>query len=319
MALNFSQEDKTKSDSKRFLTLDIARGLAIVGMLLLHMIADTLDIDNLLSDINSIPLINLLALIILPFLGGLAGFFLLVSATGNMISIYRELNRGHSIKGIVLKQIISGIVLLIFAMFCEGLIGYHGTFGEIFMHLDNPSAAPWQIYRYGWNVFETVHTIAWCLIINGCVQGLLSLKDNWKNTKRMVISYIILAIAIVGLTQPIWDLVNYAIPGYPFATYPNGHSFATPWIGSEPFWDIFRAPFVTALAAPMEPIFPYLAISFIGSIIGIVLSQPKEKINKNFPRRMFLVGTVMFVSGLIGVVFILLQIMGGSYSPGVDP
>ncbi|MBN1329734.1 MAG: DUF1624 domain-containing protein [Candidatus Heimdallarchaeota archaeon] len=319
MSITSSQEINSISGSKRFLTLDISRGLAIVVMLILHIIADTLDINNLLSDFNSIPVINLLALTILPFLGGLAGFFLLVSSTGNMISMYRELNKGHSIKSIVLKQIISGFLLLGFAMLTEGLIGYHGSFGEFFRHLDDPSQTPWQNFRFGWNVFETIHTIAWCLIINGCVQGLLSLKANWKNISRMIISYVILAVIVIGITQPIWDLVNYLVPGYPFGTYPNGHSLATPWIGYEPFWHIVRAPFLTALAAPMEPLFPYLAVSFIGSIIGIVLSQPKTKINKNFPRKIFLVGTGMFVSGLIGIVFILLQIFSGTYNTGTNP
>ncbi|MHA1211591.1 MAG: hypothetical protein ACTSSH_03930 [Candidatus Heimdallarchaeota archaeon] len=319
MTVSISQEKDSKLSSKRFLTLDITRGLAIVGMFVLHIISDTLNIDELLSDLNGLSLINLLALVILPFLGGLAGFFLLISSTGNMISFYRELKKGRSVRGIVLKQIISGIILLAFAMLSEAIIGYHGVFGEVFKHLNNPSAIPWENALWRWNTFETVHTIAWCLIINGSIQGLLSLKENWKNTKRMIISYIVLAVAIIGLTQPIWNFIGNVIPGYPFTNYPNGHEITQPWIGYEPFWHIFRAPFVTALASPVEPIFPYLAVSFIGSIIGIVLSQPKEKISKKFPRRMFLVGLVMFVSGLIGVVIILINIMGGTYSPGTDP
>ncbi|HUT79713.1 MAG TPA: hypothetical protein VMZ29_00810 [Candidatus Bathyarchaeia archaeon] len=319
MSVNIQQEIETKPFSKRFLTLDITRGLAIIGMIFLHIISDTLNIDVLLADLNSIPLINLIALVLLPFLGGLAGFFLLISAAGNMVSTYRELNKGHSIKGIVLKQIIGGFILLIFAMLTEGLIGYHGTFGYFFLHLDNPSQIPWELMRYQWNIFEAIHTIAWCIIINGCIQGLLSLKGNWKNTKRMIISYIVLAIVVIGLTQPIWTLVGKIVPGYPFANYPNGHNIQMPWIGSEPFWDIFRAPFLAPLAGSPEPIFPYLAVSFIGSIIGIVISQPKDKISKNFPRKMTLIGLTMFVSGLIGIVFILLHIMNGTYNPGTDP
>ncbi len=319
MATNTFQETDTQKYSKRFLTLDLTRAFAIIGMIFLHMVSDTLNIDDLLSDINSIALINLLALVILPFLGGLAGFFLLISASGNMVSTYRALNKGHSIKGIVLKQIIGGFMLLIFAMLTEGLIGSHGAFGHFFLHLDNPTETPWELMLYNWNIFETIHTIAWCIIINGCVQGLLSLKDNWKNAKRMIISYAILAIVVIGLTQPIWDLVGVIVHGYPFATYPNGHIIQMPWIGYEPFRDILRAPFLAPLAGSLEPIFPYLAVSFIGSIIGIVISQPKEKISKNFPRKMFLIGFVMFISGLIGIVFILLQIMNGTYNPGTDP
>jgi hypothetical protein len=320
MDLNISSEKKDIfSGAKRFLSLDITRGIAIVLMLVLHIISDTLDVNGLLSDINNLPLINLLALLILPFFGGLAGLFLLVSSVGNMVSFYRELKKGNSVRGIVLKQIISGVVLLAFAMIIEGITGYHGIFGEVFKHLDNPAAINTTVPLWRWNYFETIHTIAWCLIINGAVQGLLSLKGNWKNTKKLIISYIILAVGIIGLTQLVWFLVELAIPGYPFARYPNGHEITQPWIGTEPFWHIFRAPFITPLTSPWEPIFPYLAVSFIGSIIGIVISQPKEKISEKFPRRMFLAGTVMFVGGLVGIVFILLHIMNGTYTAGVDP
>ena len=34
---------------------------------------------------------------------------------------------------------------------------------------------------------------------------------------------------------------------------------------------------------------------------------------------MFLVGVAMFVSGLIGIVLIILHIMNGTYTAGVDP
>lgn len=309
----------TQEPARRFLTLDICRGIAILGMLILHIISDTLNIDELLSDINSIPLINLLALVILPFFGGLAGFFLLISAVGNMVSMYRQLNKGNSVKGIIFKQVFAGLILLVFAMLSEGLIGYHGTFGSIFQNLDNISETNWYSFLWRWNTFETVHTIAWCLIINGIVQGLLSLKGNWKNTKKLIISYIILAVVVVGLTQPIWTLMGRIIPyypslgPYPFGTFPSGHELHLPWIGTESFWEILRTPFANALAAPWEPIFPYLAVSFIGSIIGIIISQPKEKISKKFPRRMFLVGLTMFISGVIGIVIILMQIMSQDF------
>ncbi|MEA2071937.1 MAG: heparan-alpha-glucosaminide N-acetyltransferase domain-containing protein [Asgard group archaeon] len=313
MSAVIAPEEGIQKQSKRFLTLDIGRGLAILFMLILHIVSDVLDIDTLLADFNSIPLFNLIALLILPFLGGLAGFFLLISATGNMVSIYRRLHNGQSIKKIVLKQVIGGIILLIFAMLSEAVIGYHGVVGSFFKNLNNPAATNWQIMLWRWNTFETVHTIAWCMIINGLVQGALSLKDNWKNTKRMVISYAVLIVLVIGLTQPVWDLVDLMVPGYPFGEYPNGHDIFQPWIGYESFWHLLRAPFLAPLAAPVEPIFPYLAVSFFGSIIGIIISQPKEKISKEFPKKIFLVGLGMFIAGMIGIVFILMQIMAGDY------
>ena len=141
------------------------------------------------------------------------------------------------------------------------------------------------------------------------MQGLLSLNDNWKDRKRMIISYIVLAVVVVGLTNPIWDLVGLVGPNFPYGKFPNGHRFTMPEIGVESFWDIIRAPFLAMLASPEEPVFPYLAVSFIGSALGIVLSQPKEKISKNFPRKTMLIGTSMFVVGLLGIVMVLINIM----------
>ena len=277
--------------SKRFASLDFARGTAIFIMIALHTLHFALNIDDMLADMNNLPLINLIALIIIPFYGGIAGFFLIVSAASNMVSMYRGLERGNKIRSIVLKQVIGGVLLLFFAMLCEGLIGYHGALGNFFLYLDNPSAYfqydpflnfehwdlaanyNWQTLLYRWNHFETIHTIAWCLILNGCVQGLLSLKKNWQNRKQMIISYALLAVVVVALTQPIWSLVKIIVPGYPFGIIPEtGNVMFTPVIGEDSWWRIITAPFLSAVAAPMEPLFPYLAVSFIGSIIGIVIA-----------------------------------------------
>ncbi|HUU77089.1 MAG TPA: hypothetical protein VMX55_02005 [candidate division Zixibacteria bacterium] len=297
------------SKYQRFFSLDFARGLAIFVMLFLHIIQRTLNMEELFANINNVALINLFALVLIPFFGGLAGFFLIISAAANMVSIYRDLEKGKSIKSLVFKQVIGGLLLLIFAMLCEGLIGYQGLMGNFAKSLDNIANTEWTVMLWRWNFFETIHTIAWCLIINGCIQGLLSLKGNWKNTKRMIISYIILAVIVVGLTQPIWYLIGLLVPGYPFGLYPSGHELFMPWIGTESFWQIFRAPFLNPLSAPMEPIFPYLAISFIGSVLGIILSQPKDKISKKFPRNFGLVGLAMFIGGLVGIIIVIVKIL----------
>jgi hypothetical protein len=301
---------------RRYASLDFARGVAIVGMIVLHMISDLLDIDNLLADLGAVKIINILALVILPFYGGLAGFFLLISSMGNMFSMYRDLEKGKSVRSLVLKQIVGGIILLFFAMLSEGLIGYHAVVGSFFNNLNNPLATNWSQVLWRWNYFETVHTIAWCLIINGIVQGLLSLKNNWQNRRDVIKSYVILIVFVLLLTTPIWTIISkYVGPGYPWGQYPEGQPFHLPKIGSQSFWHILRAPFLNALAAPWEPIFPYLAVSFVGSIFGIILSQPKEKINRKFPRNAFLGGLAAFVIGTAGVVIIVINVMS---SQGFD-
>ena len=302
-------ESVTQRKHERFVSLDFARGIAIVIMLFLHIIQRTLNINVLLETINQQAMINLLALVLIPFFGGLAGFFLIVSSASNMISMYKDLQRGKSVRSLVFKQVFGGLLLLVFAILCEGLIGYQGLFGNFLHHLNDPAATEWTIMLWRWNFFETIHTIAWSVIINGLVQGLLSLKGNWQDRKQLIITYALLAVAVVSLTLPIWELVKVLVPGYPFGAYPSGNTLYLPAIGTESFWEIFRAPFLNALSAPMEPIFPYLAVSFIGSIIGIVISKPKEEISKKFPRNMFLVGLAMFVAGLLGIGYSIISVM----------
>ncbi|MBK5114054.1 MAG: hypothetical protein JJE41_10515, partial [Candidatus Heimdallarchaeota archaeon] len=300
----------TKRPSRRFVTLDFARGIAILIMLILHIVKHILDTDTLMSDVNIVtePIIALSAMIIIPFFGGLAGFFLIASSASNMVSMYRDLEKGKSVRSLILKQIIGGFILLIFAMICEGFTGYWGALGDFFLNMNNPAATNWAIALWRWNHFETIHAIAWCIIINGIIHGLLSMNGRWKNRRKLITSYIIMAVVVVALTLPVWILVDKIVPGYPFTVLEPKILISTPRIGFETFWEIIRAPFLNVFASPIEPLFPYLAISFVGSIIGIIISQPKEKIDINFPRKMFLIGLTMFLSGLIGIVFVIANV-----------
>jgi ABC-type antimicrobial peptide transport system permease subunit len=203
------------------------------------MISDTLDIDTLLSDINNIPLINMVMLIVLPYLGGLAGFFLLVSAIGNMVSIQRHLQAGKSVKSLFWKQVIGGFILLFFAFISEGFMSLWGTVGSFFWHINDPLHTDITLWLYQGYNFETIHTIAWCVILNGIVQAILSRKEGWKNPKKLIKIYIILAIIVICATQFVWWGVSAIIPGYPWAINPlTGQPLFKPMLGTSPFWEI---------------------------------------------------------------------------------
>ena len=97
---------------RRYASIDFLRGLAIFMMLILHQVADTLDINNLLDNLDAIPLANVVLLVVLPFLGGLAGFFLLVSATGNAVSMTKFLMKGKSAGALAIRQFLGGFLRL---------------------------------------------------------------------------------------------------------------------------------------------------------------------------------------------------------------
>jgi len=318
LAVNVILNETKRKAPRKFITLDFARGIAILLMLTLHVLQNVLDIGQLQSVMNDQPMIALVVLFFAPFFGGLAGFFLLISSASNMISMYRDLERGSRIRSLVFKQIFGGVLLLAFAMICEGITGYGGLAGSFFKNLNDVGLTDVTMPRWRWNTFETIHTIAWCLIFNGIVQGLLSLKGNWKNRRNLIIAYAVLAVSIVALTQPVWWVVGRIVPGFPFGTFPSGHRLGLPYIGTETFWEIFRTPFLNVLSGYIEPLFPYLAISFVGSIIGIVLSKPKEEISQKFPRRLFLVGLGMFIAGVIGLIAVFANVFIQGGAAGFD-
>ncbi|MFX0101735.1 MAG: hypothetical protein ACFFCS_19375 [Candidatus Hodarchaeota archaeon] len=301
---------------RRYASIDFLRGMAIVLMLFLHIAHDLVDMDFLMNNLNNIPSINVLTLVMMSFLGGLAGLFLIVSAIGNMISIMRFLQAGKPVKDLIIRQVAGGVLLLIFAVLSEGVIGYHGAFGEIFNNLNNipdymaNSFIP-NLSKSGFR-FETIHTIAWCIILNGIVQGILVKLYGFEQHKKIIKAYIILAIAVLVATPFIWEGLFQALgPGFPYGESPFGNG--EPDIRYASFVEIITVFFANVLAGRPEPCFPYLAASFFGSIIGIVLSLPREKIPRNFPKKVLQIGFVMFLVGIVGVVVNIALMM--EYNP----
>ena len=201
---------------KRVSSLDFMRGVAIVLMIVLHSISDVMDVDTLVGRISNVPLANLIALVVLPFLGGLAGLFLLVSAISNMISMQKQIMRGRSAGMLALRQVITGFLIYIFAALSESFIGYHGGLGGITRRLDQPLYVNWDNTFTGWGTFEAIHTVAWCVIINGIVQALLSIGKLRDKPKTQMAIYAGLAALVIGFTAPVWIGISRLYPEFPW-------------------------------------------------------------------------------------------------------
>lgn len=302
---------------KRYASIDFMRGLAIFMMLVLHIISDLLDLPALLADMGKLTLLELLLLIVLPFLGGLAGFFLMISSIGNTISMQKQLMRGKSNKDVAKRQVLGGFLLLIFAMLTEGLLGYHGLIGEIFKHLDNLSAIDWTVPLWRGYHFETIHAIAWCVIVNGAVHAYLTRDGKWKDIKKLTKQYIILAVVVLALTPLMWYLADLIVPGYPYdIDDKTGRILMYAEIGKSSIWDVIIRFILAPFAAAWEPIFPYLAASFLGTIIGIYLSQEKKDVDRSYIKKYLKFGLLMFVIGAIGVIINLVWVV---LQQGIDP
>tara|TARA_Y100000746_G_C15468443_1_gene435299 strand:- start:1907 stop:3598 length:1692 start_codon:yes stop_codon:yes gene_type:complete len=301
---------------KRFASIDFLRGLAIVMMLLLHVVMDVFAIDEYINKLDQVGAINLLALLIFPYLGGLAGLFLMVSAMGNMVGMRKNLEKGFDTWSIAKKQVVGGFLIVVFAHILEATLGYHGSLGQIMDHLNNLDGAgtEWSVdaWRSNGYHFETIHTIGWCVILNGIVQGYIASKWDLQNDGKKVIKiYWILAGIVLLMTPVVWELVSTLIPGYPWE-----NSMWKPVIGESPWYDFIIMFFVNPLAAPVEPIFPYLATSFLGSLIALHMTEPKGSFDRSFVKKIFGFGLLMFIVGFIGVVILLVGL--GDFDAAID-
>ena len=128
---DIATQPKAVKGAKRYPTIDFLRGLAIWMMVFLHTLMRWVDRGAVVDTIGSQQLFVVFILLSAVFFGAWCGFFLLVSAVGNMISMQKSLERGADVKGLAMKQILGGFILLMFAFLSESAIGYHGALGNI--------------------------------------------------------------------------------------------------------------------------------------------------------------------------------------------
>jgi len=311
---------------KRFASIDFLRGFAIFMMLILHMVSHIIDVDTLTADMSQVKFLELLLMILLPFGGALAGFFLMISAMGNTVSMEHELSRHTPGYMVARRQIMGGLILLFFAMLVEGLIGYHGALGEnvhsALVAASDPLVGPfkwsWDIATWRFNHFETIHTIAWCIILNGIIHGYLSSKEKYRDKSKLIKTYILLALIVLVLTPIMWGFAKLISPGYP--AHLETYYLSYPRIGVDSFGRFILVFFLQPLAGYPEPVFPYLAASFIGTIFGIFLTMPKEERKvKPFAKTAFTVGLVMYLIGLVGVIANIVKVIAtNGFDAGLD-
>jgi uncharacterized membrane protein YeiB len=282
---------------KRYVTLDFLRGVAIFGMIFVHILDDIYNLSWTENDatLQAAPLAAVVLLLMGIYFGSWAGLFLMVSATGNMVSMYNGLEKGKSIKSVILKQVVGGLILLFFGFLAEGTLQYYAVFQTIRMGNLDLTRIIWKGYT-----METIHAIAWCMILNGIVQGLLSFNEGHRKIKRNIWIYVILAIIVVALTQPVWDGIKALIPGYPFDPLNTGRDLQYPSVNAS-FGEYILKFFILPLAGQPEPVFPFLAVSFIGSILGLKLCE--TPVTRTWPKRGIIIGVMIMIFGaLFGVI-----------------
>ncbi len=235
----------------------------------------------------------IISVLLIALFSGFAGYFLLISAIVNSLAMTKRAARDFSPEKIMLKQVITGLGLLVAGAITEGLF-YYGYLGNSIRGSITQGISAFRVTSF-WDQFgrafftmETLQAIGWCMIINGIIHYFLMRKKGYQKQKRNTIIYTVLAFIIIASSYFVWTGVdNYLINTKGFSAWPsefvaNDYPSITTYI-------------LTVLTGDLEPLFPFLAVSFIGSIIGLVLAKPK--VPRKFPRYLGYSTLLFFVLG----------------------
>jgi hypothetical protein len=298
-AYDFEQRKESeafqKTGSERIVSLDFQRGLAIWLVTFLHSFERLYDYTWVKEDPDAIMNLPPMVLIIGLFVGFLASwnaYFLLISSIVNSYAAAKNKNASNKkLAKIFYKQLLTGIGLVIAGMITAGF-GLDGYF-DVALRTGNWSEFS-IIYRSQFRM-TTLHIIGYCLIINSVMRLLLLRNNGQRKFKRNMSIYGLLALAII-IASPFvhnWvDNMPWNVPENPPADLGDPTSWPNKYFqgyNASP-----KAYIMMLLAGDYQPLFPYLATSFIGAMIG--LSLAKNKINKRLP----------LIGGLISITFMAL-------------
>ncbi len=266
----------------RLVSFDILRGLALIFMVSFHVFMKTYDYAWIMNEpeiIADMPIILIVFAAIVGYLSMWISFFILLSGSVNAYVMSKKVLNGLKPSSLLRKQILNGVLILVFGRLQENVIGYFGYLGY------SLRTGIWTNFMTLYTSFWTIRAldvIGWCIILNAIVYYLLMLKGGSRQYLRNVIIYLVLGAGILAVT-PI-------IKAWALAIQPAERNFLS--------W------FLNTLVLDFDVIFPYLFSSFLGSILGITLARPKN------PKKIVVRGglSIMFLLSLISFLLIYFKV-----------
>ncbi|MFW9923640.1 MAG: hypothetical protein ACFFDW_10190 [Candidatus Thorarchaeota archaeon] len=305
---NFDNESIIREELKskpleRIASLDFQRGLAIFIMVFIHSASNIIDSSYIVNDpsiIGEMPIYIIVVLAFLAFFGMWNSYFLLISTTVNSYTMSKGAIQGRDLKKILLKQLLSGIALLVIHTFQNSFLA-KGYLGIALETGDWTNTYP--LWR-GFFSMGTLRIIGYCTIVNSILLFFLLKKEGYKKFYRNIIILGSLALIVIVSSEFInnWvDSLNWIQPD----VLPVGVTLPdNVWWPNEDFQALnysVKSWFCTIISGDIEPLLPFLASGLIGGIIGLCLAQP-EKI-----KRMNLYGSIFGLVCLsLGAVLIFL-------------
>jgi hypothetical protein len=204
---------------KRYPSLDVIRGVAIIGVLCFHVLNATFDKNAAISAALAAPLQNLpliILAIILIYLGSFDKLFILLSALVNTITIDKQWQQGIErdasvknqrkiFKSILFNQLSRGGLIVVFGYISENLLN-----GLVLNLIIQTPDAVHVAFSQLW-VSNVIVMIGWGVIVSAV--SYLTLLRYRQSLKRMRGILILLALGSLILTPVIIALLKL-IPGF---------------------------------------------------------------------------------------------------------
>ena len=251
---------------KRLVSLDILRGVAIFGVILVHVSYKLFDaswlMDSFYSGNLSFSPFTWFLIVLLGYFGTWHGFFLFISAIVNSLTFSKKARMEHDMNKLLKKNVVGGVVIVFIGYLVEGL-GYWGYFGTAIRSGDWSNFRPFLSENF-W--IQTLQIIGFALIINGFILFFLLKNEGYKKIKRNILIYVILIFLVLFSTPFLNDLIsNNYIPGWP-DIYVVSHYFN------------FKTMLLNIVIGPKFPLLPFLVSS---SVIGILAQRLVRRICEN--------------------------------------
>ncbi|MFW9924114.1 MAG: hypothetical protein ACFFDW_12580 [Candidatus Thorarchaeota archaeon] len=283
-----SSVENNQSPPKRLVTLDVLRGVAIFGMTIVHISYKLYNAEWLYEGVSTglsgLPFYVLILMFVLGYFGTWHGFFLFISSIVNSYVYTRKSREGLNSKKLLIKNLIAGAIVVVLGYLVEGF-GYFGYFGHAIR------SGEWNTFNafLGENSWiQTLQIIGLCIILNGIIQYFLMRNSGYEKVKQNLLIYFALIVFVLVFTPILNNLIANASfwdstssRTWPDIYFVSGNRSVGVW-------------FLTILAGPKDPLFPYMTSAFVGAMIGIFLANPKPSKK----------GLTWFALGGVGMIII---------------
>ncbi len=278
--------------SKRILSLDYLRALAIIGDLVVHIILLTSSlVDEATANLEDLNIFYQFIAVLVFIFGHWRGFFLMISAIGHVISLSNAIQQGHDRKSILKKQLGFGLFLFIWGLFREVFLNEWSTPRD---WLETGHFRPWENWSKMY-IPDALENIALSVIFTSLIFFMLTRKGGINKTLRNCIILGIITLIVIFLPQPLYYLVNSLNLSSDIYPQYGAPSVFRGW------WDYPLQFLISQFLASESPLIPHMAYFLFGAIIGLIFALKIDR--KKLLLWGLISGFFLMVVGVIWLIF----------------